>query len=60
MIYFKRERQIQLLKRFAEVMNPCGYLFIGHSETLVNMNLPFRVRWNTDPDMSLGLKISLR
>jgi hypothetical protein len=25
-----------------------------------NMNLPFRVRWNTDPDMSLGLKISLR
>ena len=22
-----------------------------------NMNLPFNVRWNTDPDMSLGLKI---
>jgi len=25
-----------------------------------NMNLPFRVRWNTDPDMSLGLKVSVR
>jgi hypothetical protein len=24
-----------------------------------NMNLPFRVRWNTDPDLSVGLKISL-
>jgi hypothetical protein len=25
-----------------------------------NMNLPFRVRWNTDPDASFGIKISLR
>jgi hypothetical protein len=25
-----------------------------------NMNLPFRVRWNTDPDMSLGIKITIR
>jgi hypothetical protein len=24
-----------------------------------NMNLPFNVRWNTDPDMSLGLKIKV-
>jgi hypothetical protein len=24
-----------------------------------NMNLPFRVRWNTDPDMSVGLKIRI-
>jgi hypothetical protein len=24
-----------------------------------NMNLPFRVRWNTDPDMSVGLKVSI-
>jgi hypothetical protein len=22
-----------------------------------NMNLPFRVRWNTDPDASFGIKI---
>jgi len=25
-----------------------------------NMNLPFRVRWNTDPDASFGIKISFR
>jgi hypothetical protein len=25
-----------------------------------NMNLPFRVRWNTDPDASFGIKIALR
>jgi hypothetical protein len=24
-----------------------------------NMNLPFRVRWNTDPDMSVGLKVRI-
>jgi len=24
-----------------------------------NMNLPFRVRWNTDPDLSIGMKISV-
>jgi hypothetical protein len=23
-----------------------------------NMNLPFRVRWNTEPDASFGIKIS--
>ena len=25
-----------------------------------NMNLPFRVRWNADPDASFGIKITLR
>jgi hypothetical protein len=25
-----------------------------------NMNLPFRVRWNTDPDASFGIKLTLR
>ena len=24
-----------------------------------NMNLPFRVRWNTDPDLAVGLKITV-
>ena len=23
-----------------------------------NLNLPFRVRWNTDPDLAVGLKIT--
>jgi hypothetical protein len=25
-----------------------------------NMNLPFRVRWNTDPDLSVGVKVMIR
>jgi hypothetical protein len=25
-----------------------------------NMNLPFRVRWNTDPDLSLGINVTVR
>jgi len=24
-----------------------------------NMNLPFSVRWNTDPDLSVGLKVRI-
>jgi len=24
-----------------------------------NMNLPFQVRWNTDPDLSVGLKATI-
>jgi hypothetical protein len=35
----------------------------GHVTTQVyareNMNLPFTVRWNTDPDMSIGLKVRI-
>jgi hypothetical protein len=25
-----------------------------------NMNLPFHIRWNTDPDLSLGIKVTVR
>jgi hypothetical protein len=25
-----------------------------------NMNLPFRVRWNADPDLSIGIKATIR
>ena len=25
-----------------------------------NMNMPFQVRWNTDPDLSVGLKVTVR
>jgi hypothetical protein len=25
-----------------------------------NLNLPFSVRWNTDPDLAVGLKITAR
>jgi hypothetical protein len=25
-----------------------------------NLNLPFRVRWNTDPDLAVGLKMTFQ
>lgn len=34
MIYFNEETQVRLLNRFADILNPGGYLFIGHSESL--------------------------
>jgi chemotaxis protein methyltransferase CheR len=34
MIYFDRARQKELIANFYKVLNPWGYLFIGHSETL--------------------------
>jgi chemotaxis protein methyltransferase CheR len=42
MIYFERERQKQLLERIACSLEPGGYLFLGHSETLTGMDVPFR------------------
>jgi hypothetical protein len=34
--------------------------FVAHAYLRENMNLPFRVRWNTDPDLSLGIKLTVR
>jgi chemotaxis protein methyltransferase CheR len=34
MIYFDRSRQKELIANFYNILNPWGYLFIGHSETL--------------------------
>lgn len=42
MIYFEQAKQKQLLMRFYQHLYPGGYLFLGHSETIVNFNLPFR------------------
>jgi chemotaxis protein methyltransferase CheR len=33
-IYFNKERQKALFDRFANALNPKGYLFLGHSESL--------------------------
>lgn len=39
-IYFRRENQIEVLRRIADSLVPGGYLFVGHSETLHGMPLP--------------------
>lgn len=40
-IYFAKHTQEVLLNRFHHLLRPAGYLFMGHSETLSGMNLPF-------------------
>ncbi|OVE77377.1 chemotaxis protein CheR [bacterium F16] len=42
MIYFDRETRDALVERYAQVMAPGGYLFIGHSETLGRDNDHFK------------------
>jgi chemotaxis protein methyltransferase CheR len=37
MIYFSRETQEQLVNRLTACMEPGGYLFVGHSESLTGM-----------------------
>jgi chemotaxis protein methyltransferase CheR len=41
MIYFNKEHQQRLVKGFSEIINPEGYLFIGHSETLHSISNDF-------------------
>ena len=40
MIYFDRQTQEQVVNRFCRYLNPGGYLFIGHSETLSGLKVP--------------------
>jgi len=39
-IYFDRPTQERILKKLSHHLVPRGYMFVGHAETLHNMNLP--------------------
>jgi len=39
-IYFDRPTQERLLNRFCEHLEPGGFIFMGHSETLSGLNVP--------------------
>jgi chemotaxis protein methyltransferase CheR len=39
-IYFDKPTQEKLLRRFCQHLSPQGYLFMGHSETLLGMDVP--------------------
>jgi chemotaxis protein methyltransferase CheR len=41
-IYFDKARQKELFQRFADILIPEGYLFIGHSENLFGVSDRFR------------------
>ncbi len=40
LIYFDRETQEEVIRKFYRCLAPGGYLFVGHSETVQNMDLP--------------------
>jgi chemotaxis protein methyltransferase CheR len=39
-IYFDRPTQERILQKLSNCLMPGGYLFVGHAETLHDMNLP--------------------
>ena len=41
LIYFSEERQAQLIQRFHEYLEPGGYLFLGHAESIARADVPF-------------------
>ncbi len=41
-IYFERDTQEKVINKIMNHLRPKGYFFIGHSESLTNMNVPVR------------------
>ena len=39
LIYFDKATQCAVINKLAEKLNPGGYLFLGHAETVSNMQL---------------------
>lgn len=42
MIYFDKGTQAKLIQRFHDILRPGGYLFVGHSESLVSVSHSFK------------------
>jgi len=42
MIYFDKQTQRRLVERFYDLLEPGGYLFIGHSESVTNKEIGLR------------------
>jgi chemotaxis protein methyltransferase CheR len=47
MIYFDKQTQAAMLRRFAPLLRPDGLLFVGHSESLFHVSDVFRLRGKT-------------
>lgn len=42
LIYFDKQNQERVITQFLRYLEPGGYLFLGHSETIFGMTLPFK------------------
>lgn len=42
LIYFDKETQEAVIRKLLRYLEPNGYLFLGHSETILNMDLPLK------------------
>ena len=42
LIYFSEERRRTVVQRFYETLEPGGYLFLGHSESISKMPVKFQ------------------
>ena len=42
LIYFNKETQANVIRKFLRYLAPDGYLFLGHSETILSMDLPLK------------------
>ncbi len=42
LIYFDKPTQERVISKFMKYLQPDGYLFLGHSETIFSMNLPLQ------------------
>lgn len=48
LIYFSEERQAQLVQRFYEYLEPGGYLFLGHAESIKRTDVKFDMHFYRD------------
>ena len=42
LIYFDKPTQEKVIKKFMNYLEPGGFLFLGHSETIFGMDLPLK------------------
>jgi chemotaxis protein methyltransferase CheR len=55
MIYFDKETQLAILKKFAPLLRPDGLLFAGHSENFYHAAAYFKLRGQTVYERSVGV-----
>jgi chemotaxis protein methyltransferase CheR len=48
LIYFSEERQAQLVQRFFDYLEPGGYLFLGHAESVSRADVKFETQIHRD------------